>query len=467
MSDRRDDIETMDARAPASTAQLGREFLSALYVMVKNSLIFELNNPTLQFSCQNAALISGRLREMADTALIEFAPDGVYINSEIARLDRSGFEHSEYLFHVWKTFGIGRIETTGTTSMEDWLSLVEAFKRFVAGDNTKTFEELEFKNIKLGPISEMGTGEDLAVTDRFRALRAHSLAVVALGDLIERLRGGGNLRIVEVKRPLHELISVADTSASLLLALAHLKRNKLDVEHHLANTAVFTICMARHLNLNRKAMSEIALQAALHGLGRAFVPEQADDLDIDCFRALESVCKLARQTEFSMKSIGRAVVAHEIRLDMSRTYGRDGESYPFETYGPSRMIAVAHAYDLLTTPRKHRPALHPDEALRVIMAEAGKRYDDAAVRLLANELGVYPVGSVVALSNGQTAVVVEAPRDAAGPERPRVKIIRNVAGTTIDGAIIDLAGAEGASLNIMHCIDAEEAQVNTPAFLLS
>lgn len=465
----RDDgtLETMDARAPASAAQLAREFLSALYVMVKNGLIFELNNPALQFSCQNAALVTNRLRDKADTAIIEFAPDGVYVNRGIVRLDRSGFEHSEYLFHIWKTIGIGKIETTDTTTMDDWLALVGAFKRFVSGEDTTPFVDLQFERITLGPVSELGGGQDLAITDRFRALRAHSIAIVMLGDLIERLRQGGTLRIVEVKRPLQELISVADESASLLLALAHLKRNKIDVEHHLANTAVFAVCMARHLNLDRKAMCEIALQAALHGLGRAFVPEEEDDAEIDCFRSLETVCKLARQTNFSMKTIGRAVVAHEVRLDVSRAYGRDGEAYPFDTYGPSRLIAVAHAYDLLTTPGKRRPALHPDEALRIIMAESGKRYDEAAVRLLANELGVYPVGSVVALSNGQTAIVVEAPRDAAGPERPRVKVIRNIAGATIDGAIVDLAGPEGASLKIMHCIDAEEAQVNTPAFLLS
>jgi len=166
----------------------------------------------------------------------------------------------------------------------------------------------------------------------------------------------------------------------------------------------------------------------------------------------------------NMRTLGRVVVANEIRRWVAVEEER--EPYEFDLCAASRLIAVAHAYDLLTTPQPTRPALMPDEALRVIIAEAGRRYDEAAVRLLVNELGVYPVGSVVALSNGDSAVVVEAPHDAAGPERPKVKIIRDAQGAVFDGAILDLAGEAGANLRILHCLDAEEEDVNPPAFLL-
>jgi hypothetical protein len=118
----------------------------------------------------------------------------------------------------------------------------------------------------------------------------------------------------------------------------------------------------------------------------------------------------------------------------------------------------------LTTPRRDRTGLLPDEALRVIMSESGRRYDAGAVKLFVNALGVYPVGSTVALADGRAAVVVEAPQDLSRPSQPRIKIVRDATGTIVDGEIVDLASS---SVQITRCIDGEDLEINAPAFLLS
>lgn len=447
--------------------RLYRQFLTSVYVFVKSSLVFELNNAALHQACERLAASANEVHEALDAAGIEFLPDGVYVNRDLAKLDGSGFEQGEYLYHVWKTLGVGEIEATGKTTGQHWLDVAAAFKDCVTGQlSAEDFQKKSFANVRLVPVEGAGGNDDLAVTDRFRALRAYSITTVALSELIERARLGQRIRPVEVKRPIQEMISTCDSCASLMLALIHMKRHKLDVQHHLANTAVLVICAARGLSLSRSDRSELALQAALHGIGRAFVAD-VGDLDAeeaDRQFALESVCKLVNTGATNLRTLGRVVVANEVRRWVSND--RDAETYEFDLCAASRLVAVAHAYDMLTTPQRARPALMPDEALRVIIAEAGRRYDEAAVRLLVNELGVYPVGSVVALSNGDSAVVVEAPHDAAGPERPKVKIIRDSRGAVFDGAILDLAGEAGAKVHILHCLDAEEEDVNPPAFLL-
>ena len=117
----------------------------------------------------------------------------------------------------------------------------------------------------------------------------------------------------------------------------------------------------------------------------------------------------------------------------------------------------------MTSPGKKNPALLPDEALRVILKEAGRRYDEAVVRLLVNAVGMYPIGSVVALSNGKTAIVVGISKNG-DPALPRVKVIRDKNGKQVDGASVDLATVD--SVRVVGCADAEEEAVNIPAFLL-
>ena len=446
--------------------RLLRDCLAANYVFVKSALVFELNNSALHNACERIADVVNKIRVELDGASIEFLADGVYVNRDLVKLDAGGFEQGEYLFHIWKALGVGAIETTNTTTSENWLALAAELKRYLGGQGEDELVQVKLANLKLIELSAMAGNEDLTVTDRFRALRAHSITAVAIGELIDQARTGGRLKVVTVKRPVQEMISVCNSCASLMLALVHMKRNKVEVQHHLANTAVLVICAARHLGLSRTELSELAIQAALHGLGRAFTAGAdrggADDREYEF--AMESVCKLARTPSVDTRALGRVVVANEIRRWASAE--RD-DVYPFSIATPSRLIAVAHAYDLLTTPKPDHPALLPDEALRVIIAEAGRRYDETAVRLLVNELGVYPVGSMVALSSGESAIVVEAPHDSAGPERPRVKIVRDAGGNVVDGAILDLAGQAGGEVSVLHCLDAEEEDINPPAFLLS
>ena len=249
-----------------------------------------------------------------------------------------------------------------------------------------------------------------------------------------------------------------------------MKRNKEGPAHHAINTAVLVIAMTRSLGLRPPAISELALQAALHDLGRFFVGREdpANPASARERRAAESIAKLARNALVSSSAVSRVVVANEHRLPLEppaegspSLAGR----YPFAPLAAARLVAVARAYDSLTTPKRHRPALMPDEALRMLVANANRLYDETAVKLLINELGVFPIGSTVALSDGRIAVVLEAGTRGAHRQHPRVKLVRDRSGIILDGAILDLAAADD-DLRALSCVGAEEHGINAPAFLL-
>ena len=54
----------------------------------------------------------------------------------------------------------------------------------------------------------------------------------------------------------------------------------------------------------------------------------------------------------------------------------------------SRIIAVAEAYAAMTSPRGYRPAMRPNEALKLLHQEAGGRFDPLLVRTLSESIAI-------------------------------------------------------------------------------
>lgn len=451
-------LQLLHNQDPLGQVKLYREYLAANYVLVKNSLIFELNNPALHQACARCAAVANIVRQIGDNAgSIAFLADGVYVNQNLLKISGGVFQQGEYLHAIWGELGVSEITAIAETSQADWLELSSYLKQAVVSSKERPFEDVTLERINLRMVELGHSGGNVSVSDRVRALRAYSLAYIAVDDLIRRLAAGSKLRVIDIKRALQQLIDVAEGCPDLLLALIHMKRHKIDLAHHLVNTAVLVITAALEMKLSRRDRVELAMQAALHDLGSAFTPEGTDE---DA-AANEWVRRWVDSATVHYRNLGRLVVANEIRLWVEPQPGQ-GNEYRWPVWSASRLIAVAHAYDQMTTARPGRPALLPDEATRILMAEAGRRYDPLAVKLLVNQVGVYPVGSTVALSDGRVAIVVEAPRGQA--TTPVVKIVRELSGNVVDGALVNLALAPG--LGILRCVEPEEHAINTPAFLL-
>jgi len=449
---------------------LYREYLRAMYVMFKSTFVYETNNDTLRISCERVATVANKIRtHLDDVASLELIAEGAYVNRALIKLDASLFDQSDYLYAIFAPLGITAIAAIDETSASDWVELVSSLKRCVGpGGDFRDFANTALENIRISAAEGAAARGGMAVTARFRALRAYATTVITINEVIDALRGGRQLRPMWIKRPLQEMVSLTDEASELLLALAHLKRHKLSIAHHLTNTAVFAMCAARPLGMPRRVVAQLAMEAALHDIGRAFAVESQQLVHSAAERtfALETVRRLVTAGHFNDRMMARAVCCYEVRRWASRRAEPPGDTpYPFSLAGRTKLVAVAHAYSLLTTPLRERSSLLPDEALRVIVADSGRRYDEVAVKLLVNTLGVYPVGSTIALSDGRLAVVLDATSGAAG--RPRVKVVREVDGTVVDGALVDLAGPDGARLRVQQCVDGEAFDVNAPAFLLS
>lgn len=89
----------------------------------------------------------------------------------------------------------------------------------------------------------------------------------------------------------------------------------------------------------------------------------------------------------------------------------DGSGYPSglkgkEIFSYARIISIADIYDALVTDRSYKKAFPPGMAVEMMMA-MGNELDIPSFRAFLRSVILYPVSSIVALSNGEIATVVE------------------------------------------------------------
>jgi hypothetical protein len=74
-----------------------------------------------------------------------------------------------------------------------------------------------------------------------------------------------------------------------------------------------------------------------------------------------------------------------------------------------------------------------------MLEKIGTEFDTILLKVFANMIGIYPIGSLVVLGTKEWGIVMETNPDVAYMTCPKVKIIADKDGNKIDGGIIDLA----------------------------
>ena len=100
----------------------------------------------------------------------------------------------------------------------------------------------------------------------------------------------------------------------------------------------------------------------------------------------------------------------------------NGEGYPKKRKGKDlnileKIIAIIDWYDAVTSDRVYRRGTTSLKALRSLYNMAGEDFDDQLVKRFIQCIGIYPVGSIVAVSSGEVGIVISFnPSDKLRPK---------------------------------------------------
>lgn len=148
---------------------------------------------------------------------------------------------------------------------------------------------------------------------------------------------------------------------------------------HSQNVARYSSIVALAAGLSDEQVSMIYEAGLLHDIGKISVPEsillktgRLDEKEYGIIRThVNNSIEMIRHLP-NMDYLVPYVVSHHERWD-GKGYPRGlaGEEIPL----PARCLAVADAFDAMTTDRPYRKGMPAEQAAEAIAAEAGKQFD--------------------------------------------------------------------------------------------
>lgn len=203
---------------------------------------------------------------------------------------------------------------------------------------------------------------------------------------------------------------------------------------HSVDVASIAMIVARQSGMADKDVRQIGVAGLLHDLGKSEIPNEI----------LNKPARLTDEEFEVMKSHplrgynllkDKPDIAPEILMGVLQHHEKmGGNGYPLalpaEKISPyARILAVADIYDALVTERPYKKGFSPRDAVEMIMAMT-EDLDVGIIKMFLKSVILYPVDSVVKLSTGEAAKVVENNVDY--PTRPKVV-------TLMAGKVMDLA----------------------------
>ena len=216
--------------------------------------------------------------------------------------------------------------------------------------------------------------------------------------------------------------------------IADLKSYDEYTYHHSLSVAVLAIAIGQALHLDEQQLHNLGKSAIMHDIGKTAIPLQI--INKPAFLNAAEYDILKRHSPEGYKYLNKANMNNPVLLAAVLFHHEkyDGSGYPYGLRGDkiplfSRIISVADVYDALTSHRPYRKPESPGEAVEYIMGNADLAFDYDIILAMLKKLELYPVGSMVQLSNGQRGVVA----DNRNALRPLLRVLET-------GALLDLNG---------------------------
>lgn len=264
-----------------------------------------------------------------------------------------------------------------------------------------------------------------------------------------RVLTGAELPVETERNFMGEMLGSVGRNRNALICLSKMKSREEYLFSHSLNVAIIAVALGRRMKIKERYLPELALAGFLHDVGKLFVNKQVlnhpGKLTREQMQEVQQHVLKGHEYLVSCGNLPQMVLDGE--LDHQERFS--GTGYPGSKKGmdisfTGRLLAVADVYDALSSRRCYKPPLSPAQALSVMYGERAQHFSPGFVEFLISVVGVYPPGSLVKLSNGQTGVVIESTKGA--PLQPRIVLLADARGARIRPKILDLVTASGLSV---------------------
>ena len=461
-------------RAPFATAkrlEKARELARALAVAQNSATLYPPTHPLVVQSTQDLADAVSAVMELGfEEVSLNVYKATLFIENQV--LPEESVTYRKLVVDLLAR-GISAMTFVYGFTLEEAGAVVDLLNApdITSIDQSRAF--LEHRGVAHAQVAET-TDLDDAVREaeerenKVKGREAYDRGLELMRDVETQAKLGKVFEVEPLQRMVSSLLDTLFKDPAAILGLTAIKSHDDYTLNHSINVCILSISLGASLGLDAESLKSLGLSALLYDLGKVRIPEDilgkegpltADEWQIVKSHTTEGADLLKRiQLVDQMPMV--VAYEHHQRHDLQ---GYPRASGPQEQHLFSKIVALCDAYDAMTTRRPFRREIRPDKALAVLMQGRDKAYDPSVTKALVAMLGIYPMGAVVTLTDGTTAIVFRVNKDDL--LRPRVKRVIAADGRwltepeTVDLRLIDPETGT-FDCGITDCIPAADAGID-------
>lgn len=312
--------------------------------------------------------------------------------------------------------------------LNKFISFLITPKEEIKTDTQDYLSFLGIKNIVVGKIkSSADTSLAVKAGQLINYLSAYENSLDKISHSLETVLNEGELDHLSLRLTVNDVMENLLGRHQDFLNFAIIKRYDFRTFAHILNVSILSMYLSSKLGFAKNEILDIGAAALFHDIGKIYVSrkiiQKSGLLTEEEFAKIKSHVIIG--AEIMLKYVDTlgilpAVVCfeHHLKYDLS---GYPKLSFPQKPHIASLIVSVCDVYDALSQKRGYKNDYPPNMIYEIMMREKGMTFESQLIDRFFKIIGVWPIGTIVALSDGRIAVVREENEDDIFS--PKVEVI--------------------------------------------
>ena len=461
-----------------------QQMLTAFFVLAKTARVYESDNESYRSRLNRFYNLLRKYMGESHNCTVKLVSERFFVDDQFVKIDSDDRIGVRPMMARWNELGIGGLAWGDSVTPEHTTILIRLLAEFkISSGNPweQLNNQLAHEGVDSILIMARTNLDDEQLVDveerqriRQEARTTFFRAIATVKDVMVSVDREEAISVARTKRVVHTIIDKISEDESALIELASIKDFDEYTYAHSVNVSIYSLALGFRLGLDRRALSELGLAALFHDIGKTKLPrdlitkkDRFDESDWAQMRRHPALgaMTLAKTLSLDSNTARAMAVAYEHHINL------DGSGYPALpeprlTNLYSRIVSIADSFDALTSGRVYiKTPISPDEALGKLVNQISVKFDPFLMRLFVNMIGIYPVGSLVLLTDKSLGLVTRANRDEC--DRPMLRIIADPGGHKKPPQWCDLTDPDRREVGIVRLIDPKEHDIDLTGYILS
>ncbi|MRR17242.1 MAG: HD domain-containing protein [Deltaproteobacteria bacterium] len=468
--------------------RLGHDFLRALYHMIHTARIYQDNNQLIRKSVRSFQAVLAEITLEGDIRLLLWR-SRFHLGGEklLYRRDMAGVVSSMIEYFSKREIGsINFLESSRDALTDDVLLFTHLFNDAARHEAPYLWlmQNLEEKGcfwVKISRRLDDNASEEQGSIEEKQYEKARSIYFHAV-ETVKEVADKASRSMVGVRRSrrlAQNIVDLVREDTALMIGLTTIKDYDDYTYTHSVNVALLATCLGRHIGLSDLSLEHLSVCGLFHDLGKVGVPKEIlrkqgaltngewEQMKAHPLLGVQKILMLNAPPSLRSRII-LGPFEHHLNPDMT---GYPRTQFMVELSLLGKILRIADVYEALTAERAYRVnAFTPDAALRKMWSEAGISFDPILLKCFINMMGIYPIGSVVELTDGSMGLVMDYPEESERSQPLILRMMDDGKGALMRGDLLYLPDQEGREgldqLRIVRGLSPAELHINPAKFFL-